>query len=85
MTRQEFLEWLAFYKLDPFGEIREDLRAGILAAAVVNTLRGVHGVKGRQVKPKDFMPTFRRRRMSGDDMKSMLMGYAKQHNAMMRR
>jgi len=30
------LEWLAYYQLEPFGEERDDLRAGSIAAAVYN-------------------------------------------------
>ena len=51
----EFSEWLAYYRLDPQGEDRADLRAGIVAATVANVSRG-RGAKA--LKPKDFMPEF---------------------------
>lgn len=48
-------EWVAFAQLEPFGEERADLRAGIVAAAVVNVQRA----KGSApVRPGDFMPRF---------------------------
>lgn len=36
MTSLEFGEWMAFYTLEPFGPLREDLRAGTVAATLVN-------------------------------------------------
>lgn len=55
MTREDFRGWVAYYNLEPWGELRADLRAGIVAAAVRNGLRG----KGtRSFKATDFMPQF---------------------------
>lgn len=49
----ELQEWMVFYRLEPFGEERADLRAGIVAATIANANRG----KRRQAfKPTDFMP-----------------------------
>jgi hypothetical protein len=31
----QVLDWLAFYELDPWGQRREDLRAGMLAALLL--------------------------------------------------
>lgn len=46
---------MAYYKLEPFGEERADLRMGILASVMANAWRG----KGQKpFKPRDFMPTF---------------------------
>ena len=36
----EFSEWLAVYKIDPFGNEREDLRMALLAATIANAHRG---------------------------------------------
>lgn len=49
-------EWQTFAALEPFGEERADLRAGIVAATIANYLaRG----KGKPAfKPRDFMPQF---------------------------
>lgn len=54
----EFVAWQAYSLLEPFGEERADLRAGIVAATLANVNRG------RQTppyRPRDFMPTFRPR------------------------
>lgn len=55
MSAREFSEWIAYARLEPFGEERADLRAGIVAStiAAVNTPKGK-----RRPKPGDFMPEF---------------------------
>lgn len=53
MTSEELSEWHAFYKLEPFGEERADLRSGIVASILVNT----NLKKGaKATTPLDFMP-----------------------------
>ncbi len=54
-SSRELTEWMAYFQLDPFGEERADLRAGIVASTVANSQRGRKGVA---FKPKDFMPKF---------------------------
>ena len=55
---REFAEWMAFYRLEPWGEQRGDLRIGILAAVVANMFRK----KGRRaLQPVDFMPKFEKK------------------------
>ncbi len=55
ISSPEFVRWQAYYELEPFGEERADLRAGIVASTIVNVQRG----KGqRAVKATDFMPEF---------------------------
>jgi hypothetical protein len=44
---------MVFYGLDPFGEQRADLRAGIVACVVNNRWRGKHETPR---EPADFMP-----------------------------
>ncbi len=60
----ELQEWMAFYRLEPFGEERADLRAGIVASTVANVNRGK---KGRALKPTDFMPFLK----TGDQRQKM--------------
>lgn len=44
---------MAFYRLEPFGDERADLRAGIVASTVANSNRGK---RGKITKATDFMP-----------------------------
>lgn len=46
---------MAYARLEPFGEERADLRAGIIASTVANVHRSR---KQRPMKPSDFMPKF---------------------------
>ena len=48
-------DWMAYAALEPFGEERADLRAGIVAATLANVHRGE---KQKAFKPSDFMPKF---------------------------
>lgn len=45
---------MAYYSLEPFGEERADLRAGIISSTIANVNRGKH----KPFKPTDFMPKF---------------------------
>ena len=55
MTSAQFAEWMAYAQLEPWGEERADLRAGIIASTMANSMRSK---KGKPFKPQDFMPKF---------------------------
>ena len=55
MTSAQFAEWMAYGQLEPWGEERADLRAGIIASTQANSMRGK---KGKPFKPQDFMPRY---------------------------
>ena len=40
MTAQEFGEWMALYELEPWGETRADIRAGVISSTIANVHRG---------------------------------------------
>lgn len=48
---------MAFYRLEPFGEEREDLRMGILASTIANVNRDPK-VRRRAYQARDFIPVF---------------------------
>lgn len=53
MGHSEFVEWMAFYQREPFGETRADIQMSVLAATVAN----VNRKKGSpSVKPSKFLP-----------------------------
>lgn len=55
VTAWQLMRWSEYDRCEPWGPERGDLRAGIVAATVANTVRG----KGaRPFKPADFMPQF---------------------------
>ena len=79
MTHAEFMSWLAYYRLEPWGEERADLRTGILASTVANCHAGK---RSRPFEPKDFMPHFGPpKRMTGEEMGKKFAAFAAMHNA----
>ncbi|MBX9885875.1 MAG: DUF4035 domain-containing protein [Novosphingobium sp.] len=55
MTAAEFADWMAYERLEPWGETRADFRAGMIASTVFNAFRG----KAAEPKtPVDFMHKF---------------------------
>ena len=76
VTRQELQELEALYQIDPWGEARADLRAGIVAAAAVSP----YLKRGRKASPTDFMPKFGKRPIRQQDhaeMKAIALSLAK--------
>ena len=67
ISSDELTEWAAYYQLEPFGEYRGDLRAGIVAS----TLANIHAKKGHSFTPADFMQRFQpaeaKRGMTADE------------------
>lgn len=55
MTSAEFQAWKIFYILEPFGPIREDHRAGIVAATIANVFKKKSATN---ITPADFFPEF---------------------------
>ncbi len=53
MGNDELVEWMAYDRIDPFGDWRGDAHAGIIASVVVNTLS-----KNGRAKPTDFVLKF---------------------------
>lgn len=53
LDSRELTEWMAFWQLDPWGDSRADLRAGVIASTIANVHRGADT---RPYKPMDFMP-----------------------------
>ena len=54
MTAGQLREWMSYYAMEPWGEERADLRAGIVASTVANVHRG----RAHAFRPADFMPRF---------------------------
>lgn len=56
LSGREFMEWMAYAEIEPFGEERADLRMAILAALIANVHRDPE--KTKPFGPEDFMPRF---------------------------
>lgn len=57
MTWAQFMGWSHYAGLEPFGEERADLRAGIVASVIANANRD-RKKRPRPYEPTDFMPKF---------------------------
>lgn len=56
MSWEQFREWMYYAEVEPFGEERGDLQAGIVASVIANVNRDPK--KGKPFSPGDFMPRF---------------------------
>lgn len=69
----ELTAWQAFFDVEPFGPLRDNLHAGIIAAALING--NPWRRKGaRDVTPSDFLLTVERPRQTVAEMKAALAG-----------
>ncbi len=58
ISSRELTEWIAFDQVEPFGDRRGDLQAGVVAATVAN----VNRAKGaRAYNVTDFVPEYGRK------------------------
>jgi hypothetical protein len=55
MSSTQFTEWTAFSRVRPFGAMREDYRAGLSAAAIINVNRGRDS---ELIRPLDFFDEY---------------------------
>lgn len=55
ISADDLMEWVAYNEIEPFGEARADLRAGIVASTIANVNRPKNS---RALRPGDFMPDF---------------------------
>lgn len=57
MSSREFTEWAAFYGMEPFGDLRGDLQAGVVAATVAEVNRD-RKRRREPFTPADFLLRF---------------------------
>lgn len=57
MSSKELAEWIAFYRIEPFGEVRGDLQAGIIASVIAEGNRDSKK-RPKPYTPLDFIPDF---------------------------
>jgi len=78
----EFSEWIAYYRLEPFGEIINDARQARGDMLLANMNRGKNQ---RTYKVGDFMPKYGSKpskpKQSINSMRQVMSSYARAHNA----
>lgn len=77
-TSRELSEWSAFLAMEPSGEERADLRAGIVSSTIANAHRQK---KGKTYKPKDFMVDFNRKEQTEEEQMAAAEAMAKAFGA----
>lgn len=71
LSNREIEEWMIFYSIDPFGEVRADLRSAMQTAHLISP----HLKKGKSVKLSDFMLDFEpKKQMTNEQIKTVLSG-----------
>lgn len=82
ISSRELSEWMAYAQLEPWGEMRADLRAGIVASTMANTARDPKKRK-KPFAPEEFMPQFDKEPQTPEEQKAHMetlaaLGLAKQ-------
>lgn len=69
---RELGEWMAYHThIEPIGEVRNDLRAGIIASTIANVNRG----KNKQAfTPAEFMPYHEKPKQTEEQMRATFLG-----------
>ena len=70
LDSRELTAWMAYESVEPFGERRANLHAGIVAATVANVNRDKHT---RAFQPTDFLLEFARERVVNEDAQMQAM------------
>ncbi|WP_439630895.1 phage tail assembly protein T [Gemmata sp.] len=52
MSASELALWISYYELEPFGPVRDDLRAGVVASIAAAS-------NGMRVRPEEIFPSLR--------------------------
>jgi uncharacterized protein DUF4035 len=60
ISGQQFMEWISYAEIEPFGEERADLRMAILAELIAETNRDPKK-KSTPYEVSDFMPQFEKK------------------------
>lgn len=61
MPQREYYDWVALWSLEPWGDVRGDMNAALLASLTANINRD-RRKKAKAFTPADFMPDFWRNR-----------------------
>ena len=63
MTAAEYMGWIEYSALEPFGEVRADTRAAVVASTFVRVMAGK---KSQNIRLIDFMPFVKAQREAAE-------------------
>ena len=76
VTAEEYSEWMTFYSAEPFGDVRADTRAAVVASTFVRVMAGKNN---RQLTLIDFMPFIKAQRDADEANKPEVRARAMMH------
>lgn len=78
ISSRELSEWIAFYAVEPWGVMPDDLRTGIITSAIANTNRDPKKQK-KPFTPQDFIPHWEKPQLeepqSADEQKRIMQAW----------
>lgn len=66
MSYSEFQSWVKYYGEEPFGDVRADLRAGVVASTLARVMGG-----NKRARPLDFMPIVKAQKLEDEAAQSV--------------
>jgi hypothetical protein len=63
MPHREYVDWVALWQIEPWGDVRGDMQAALVATLLANAHRD-RKKRQKPYDPADFMPRFWRRTQS---------------------
>jgi hypothetical protein len=79
MPASDFMEFMLYERLEPYGDKRSDIHCGIIASTIANVNRDP---KKQPYKPSDFMPKFEvQKPQTAEDLMQMMLALQTVQNA----
>ena len=79
MSAKEMNEWLAYWAVEPWGEVRADYRSGLITAMILNAA-GAKRKGGGNYQPSDFFELYgsgkTKKKQTGEQMLAIMRGLA---------
>ena len=66
MSSRELSEWIVYDAIEPFGQMRDELHAGIVASTVANSVRDAKK-RPDPYRSEDFMPHYETPELSPEE------------------
>jgi len=76
VNSRQFKDWIAFYRISPFGDKRDDIRTALICSTVARCL----GAKGRAAKPETYMLEFVKKYQTPEEFAKMMKQFKKAKN-----
>ena len=75
---KEFTKWVAYYKIEPFGQERADFNAAVISSTIAASV----GAKGKALKIETYMPDFKKeqRQQTSEEMINIAKAFTRRHN-----